>query len=401
MKLKEYKLNEIYKMDSGISTTKEQAGHGEPFVAFKDIFNNYILPEDLTERMDTTQEEQERYSVKKGDVFITRTSETLDELAMSSVALKDYPNATFSGFAKRLRPITKNVVYDKYMAFFLRSEYFRKIINCKAVMTLRASFNEEIFSYIKIMLPDYDYQVKCGDLLYSFERKIRLNNNIVEELETMTKTIYDYWFLQYEFPNEEGKAYKSSGGKMVYNEELKKEIPEGWKVKKFKDITEMYQPKTIPTNSLKANGKYNVYGANGIIGKYDDYNHEQNEIAVCCRGAGCGQYLMTLPFSWITGNAMIIKPKENYNYKEYIYYKLSDKDIFNYITGSAQPQITRTNIENMKILVPNSLVLEKFNTLAINTRKQIIKSMQENQELQNARDYLLPILINGQVSFKN
>jgi len=228
--LKEYRFDELYQMDSGISTTKDQAGHGAPFVSFRDIYNNPILPDILTEKMDTSEEEQKRYSVKKGDIFLTRTSEVLDELAMSSVAVKDYPKATFSGFAKRLRPIQDNITYDKFMAFYLRSIYFRKVINAKAIMTLRASFNEQIFSYIKLLLPDYQIQVKIGDFFYKIECKIRNNNKICAELESMAKTIYDYWFLQFEFPNEDGKPYKSSGGKMVWNNELKSEIPEGWEI---------------------------------------------------------------------------------------------------------------------------------------------------------------------------
>lgn len=182
-KLKEYKLNELYRMSSGISSSKAQAGNGYPFVSFRDIFNNTILPENLTELMNTSDQERIKYSVKKGDAFITRTSETPDELAMSSVALKDYPNATFSGFAKRLRPIDNKKVYDKYMAFYFRSKYFRKIINANTIMTLRASFNEEIFSYIKIQLPDYDTQVKIGDMLYKIENKIQINNQINNNLD--------------------------------------------------------------------------------------------------------------------------------------------------------------------------------------------------------------------------
>ena len=326
-KLNEYKFDELYKMDSGISTSKDQAGYGSPFVSFKDIYNNPILPNELTEKMYTSETEQNKYSVKKGDIFLTRTSEKIDELAMSSVAVKDYPNATFSGFAKRLRPIQNDITYDKFMAFYLRSDYFRKIINSKAVMTLRASFNEEIFSYIKLLLPEYEIQVKSGDLFFAIEEKIRNNNKINAELESMAKTIYDYWFLQFEFPNEEGKPYKSSGGKMVWNEELKREIPEGWKVERIENISELYQPQTISEKDFVENGKYYVYGANGIVGKYDKYNHEFNEIAICCRGASCGNFIMTQPKSWITGNSMVVKPKSTFPNKEFIYYTLSIKII--------------------------------------------------------------------------
>lgn len=201
-KLKKYKLNELYEISSGISTKPEQYGVGSPFLSFRTIFNNYFIPEKLNEFMNTTESEQKTYSVKKGDLFLTRTSETLDELAMSCVALKDYPETTFSGFAKRLRPIKNDITYDKFMGFFLRSKYFRKIIDNNASMTLRASFNEKIFSYLNIELPEYNEQVKIGDLLHLFEEKIKLNNKINLELENIAKNLYNYWFIQFDFPDE-------------------------------------------------------------------------------------------------------------------------------------------------------------------------------------------------------
>ena len=149
-KIIEYNLSDLYEMSSGISTTKEQAGKGAPFVSFGTVFNNYFLPDELPDLMDTSEKEQETYSVKKDDVLITRTSETIDELAMSCVALKNYPNATYSGFTKRLRPIKEGIVDSKYIAFYLRSYLFRKAVTNNAFMTLRASFNEDIFSFMKV-----------------------------------------------------------------------------------------------------------------------------------------------------------------------------------------------------------------------------------------------------------
>lgn len=419
MNLKEYKLDELYRMDSGISTTKEQAGHGEPFVSFRDIFNNYILPETLTEKMDTSEAEQEKYSVKKGDVFITRTSETLDELAMSSVAIKDYPKATFSGFAKRLRPITENIVYDKYMAFFLRSEYFRKVINCKAVMTLRASFNEEIFSYIKIMLPEYDYQVKCGDLLYSFERKIRLNNKIINNLEAMAKTIYDYWFLQFEFPNEEGKPYKSSGGKMVYNEELKKEIPEGWQCQTINDVIDMVQGYAFSNSDYSNKGTYKLYTIKNVqdgeiiskvdnnIKKIPDNMSEECmlkplDIIMSLTGNVGRVGLVYENNALLNQRVLKIKPKNNNTLYTYLLFRdinMKSK-LENIATGTSQKNLSPVDMGNLKCVIPDNKVLKKFqeNNNIIQT---LVNYKIENQELQNLRDYLLPLLVNGQVSFKN
>lgn len=186
-KLIKYKFSDLYEISSGISSTKEQAGHGSPFVSFSTVFNNYFLPDELPDLMYTTEKEQEIFSVKKDDIFITRTSETVDALAMSCVAIKNYPKATFSGFVKRLRPKTSGIVYSKFIAFFLRSRYFRKVIDCNTIMTLRASFNEDMFSFLNLYLPEYEEQVKIGDLLYKIETKIRLNKKINDNL-TQYKT---------------------------------------------------------------------------------------------------------------------------------------------------------------------------------------------------------------------
>ena len=226
--IKKYPFSELYEMSSGISTTKDQAGHGYPFVSFGTVFNNYFLPEQLPDLMDTSEKEQDIYSIKEGDILITRTSETIDELAMSCVATKNYPKATYSGFTKRLRPKTTGIAYHKYLAFYLRGYLFRKAVTNNAFMTLRASFNEDIFSFLNLYLPEYQEQVKIGDMLYNMEQKIRINQKICSELEAMAKTLYDYWFVQFDFPDENGCPYRTSGGEMVWNAQLKREIPKGW-----------------------------------------------------------------------------------------------------------------------------------------------------------------------------
>ena len=394
--LKEYKLSDLYKMDSGLNSTKEQAGHGANFLSFRDIYNNYIIPDELTEKMDTTIEEQNKYSIKKGDVFLTRTSEVIDELAMSSVAIKDYPNSTFSGFAKRLRPIQKNITYDKFMAFFLRSKYFRKIINNKAFMTLRASFNDNIFQDIKILIPNYETQVKIGNLFYNIECKIKYNNQINNTIEDMINILYQRWFLEFEFPNEDGKPYKSSGGKMVWNDYFKMEIPAIWKVRSLKETTSMYQPETFDAKKIIENGKYNVYGAGGFMGFYNEYNHEESETFISCRGS-CGNVYYSLPKSLITGNAMIVHPND-LEYKQYLYLTLKKIGVKNCITGSVQPQITRDSLNDWKYIYPNYDDIKNFNIVVDKMFEMMKNSIIESRKLKELRDYLLPMLMNGQIN---
>jgi len=409
---KRYKLSELYEMSSGISSTKEQAGHGSPFLSFSVVFNNYFLPDSLIDLMDTTDGEKQKYSINEGDIFLTRTSETVDELAMSSVALKDYPEASFSGFLKRLRPVDKTIVYPKFMAFYLRSPLFRRTIINNTVMTLRASFNEAMFSYLEIMLPDFDTQKKIGDFLYSLEKKKQINNQINQELEAMAKTLYDYWFVQFDFPDQNGKPYKSSGGKMVYNPELKREIPEGWGVDSLWNIAnfynglamQKYRPDTNEDNYLPVIKIREMM--NGFSKDTEKARLEIPTEAVVERG--------DILFSWSATLEVIIWGKErgalnqhifkvtSETYpKSFIYFELkSYLKVFKSIAElrkTTMGHITQDHLKQAKIVVPSIDLISKLDAKLqpIMLKQQIIEN--QNQELTQLRDWLLPMLINGQV----
>ncbi len=131
------------------------------------------------------------------------------------------------------------------------------------------------------------------------------------------------------------------------------EVISDYPIVQLGDICELYQPKTITQKDLVEDGPYDVYGANGIIGKYHSYNHEHPEIAITCRGATCGIVNLTNPQCWITGNAMVCKPHNDAKVlKMYLYNFLRFSDVSSVITGSAQPQITRTNISDFQIPLP-------------------------------------------------
>lgn len=422
IKLTEYKLSDLYKMDSGIGTSKEQAGHGAPFISFSDIFNNTILPEKLTQKMDTTSEEQEKYSVKKGDILLTRTSETIDELAMSSVAIKDYPNATFSGFAKRLRPIQNNITYDKYMAFLLRSKYFRDIINAKTIMTLRASFNEDIFRDIKLLLPSYEEQVKIGDFLYTIEKMIRSNNKMNYELEQFIEKIYDYWFLQFDFPDKDGKPYKSSGKKMVWNNVLKKEIPEGWKVQNLKDndLTKILSPginyfekekKYLATADVAQNS---IIGGNNVTynGRESRANMQPYKNTIwfakmknSVKHIFVGSYAYELINEYIFSTGFLGLELKEEKFYEYVC-SFVNSDFFEMIKnklahGATQEAVNNDDIKFIPVIIPSHEILSKYHKTTFDLFKRIYLNNRENERLRDIRDFLLPLLMNGQITFKD
>lgn len=129
---------------------------------------------------------------------------------------------------------------------------------------------------------------------------------------------------------------------------------------KLGDVCELYQPKTITQNDLIENGEYDVYGANGIIGKYDKYNHPNPEVVITCRGATCGTVNMTKEKCWITGNAMVASPKIETLSKTYLYYVLKHTNMESVISGAAQPQITRQSLKELQIPLPPLEVQEEI-----------------------------------------
>ena len=130
----------------------------------------------------------------------------------------------------------------------------------------------------------------------------------------------------------------------------------GWLTRKLGEVCEIYQPKTISTKEMNENGKYPVFGANGIIGRYDKFNHEEPQLLVTCRGATCGAINISEPNSWITGNAMVIRPKGKELSLEFLTYIFRGiLNISKAITGAAQPQITRTNLAPLEISYPASV----------------------------------------------
>ncbi|GAA6491323.1 restriction endonuclease subunit S [Candidatus Bariatricus faecipullorum] len=407
-KITKYALSDLYDMSSGLSSKKEQAGHGAPFVSFGTVFNNYFLPEELPDLMDTNEKEQQIYSIKTGDVLITRTSETIDELAMSCVAVKDYPKATYSGFTKRLRPKREGIAYPKYMAFYFRSALFRKAVTNNAFMTLRASFNEDIFTFLDVYLPDYDEQVRIGDMLYNIECKIQKNKEINDYLEEMAKTIYDYWFIQFDFPGENGKPYKSSGGKMSFCNELNREIPQNWNYTSIGNITICLDSERIPLSNQQREGMKGsipYYGATGIMDYVNRPIFSGNFVLLAEDGSVMddnGNPILQRVSGdvWINNHTHVLQPVKGYSCR-LLYLLLKDIPVSIIKTGSIQMKINQANLNNYNILsIPDAIRTQFINCVEPLDTK-IMQIQQENNNLIQFRDWLLPMLMNGQATIED
>ncbi|WQW52757.1 restriction endonuclease subunit S [Helicobacter pylori] len=248
--------------------------------------------------------------------------------------------------------------------------------------------------------PTYYEQQKIARTLSILDQKIENNHKINELLHKILELLYEQYFVRFDFLDENNKPYQTSGGKMKFSKELNRLIPSGWSVRFLNHkIVSTYQPKTISKTLLNNSYSYSVYGGGGIIGRFTEYNHEQSEFIISCRGQ-CGISYLTLPKSWITGNAMVIRPTKSYTSKTYLYHTIKKYKLTNYITGSVQPQITRQNLSTMPILIPKRKILNKWNNISSLLWNLIHNNMQATQTLTALRDFLLPLLLKQQVKPK-
>ncbi|MBN6047853.1 restriction endonuclease subunit S [Streptococcus thermophilus] len=274
------------------------------------------------------------------------------------------------------------------------------------------SIRPEDIGNLSFVFPDIDIQNKIADILTSIDKKIQINNQINQELEAMAKTLYDYWFVQFDFPDQNGKPYKSSGGKMVYNPELKREIPEGWRVDSLWNIAnfynglamQKYRPDTNEDDYLpviKIREMMNGFSKDTERARLDIPSE-----AVVDRG--------DILFSWSATLEVIIWGKEKGALNQHIFKVTSDTypksfiyfelksylKVFKAIAElrkTTMGHITQDHLKQAKIVVPPIELISKLDAKLqpIMLKQQILEN--QNQELTQLRDWLLPMLMNGQV----
>ena len=307
-----------------------------------------------------------------------------------------------------------NIIYIYYLLLKINIEKMKSGSN---IPTL----NRNHLHPLEIVAEESIYkQQKIANILKIIDDKINNNNKINTELEAMAKTVYDYWFLQYEYPNEEGKPYKSSGGKMVWNEELKKEIPDGWKLKKIVEIEDNIVTGKTPSTKDETN-----FGGEIPFVTIDDIRKgmyiSKTERTLSKKGADlqknkyipanslCITCIATVGLVGITTrqsqtnqqiNSIICKNTNN------IYFLLNAiRNYFKFSTGAKSGNIfdnmNKEDFSNIKLIYPNKNIIDKYAQKVKPVYDKIRENFLENEELTSLRDYLLPLLMNGQVGFKN
>lgn len=363
------------------------------------------------------------YVTKKAYDFLEKSSVIPNDILMNKIAnagsvyiMPDMQKPVTCGMNLFLIRFN-DTVNQRYMYYNMKN--VEQYIKSFAHGTTTTTITKDEVRNIDLYIHSKKEQGKIEKLLTSIDKKIENNKKINSELESMAKTIYDYWFLQFEFPNEEGKPYKSSGGKMVWNEELGREIPEGWEVDSI--INNRMVSVIKPGVSYFDNKNYlataNVTGNNITDGNWVTYENREsranmqpilNSIWFAKMKNSIKHITLTDTCEWFVDKYILstgfVGLKCNEISLEYMHCFINS-DSFEYVKdmlshGATQEAVNNDDLKSIKLIIPTDNYLRKFSEQVNSLIKLESKNIIENQQLSSLRDFLLPLLMNGQVGFK-
>lgn len=400
------------------SMTKEYVESGVPLLRSLNIKPYKLDLADLKFVSEEFHLKISKSSLKEGDVAIVRTGIP----GTSAVIPAGFENLNCSDLVIA-RP-KKDKLDSFYLAYFFNS-MAKKHVDNHLVGAIQQHFNVGSAKEMPINLPPLAEQKKISKVLNDLNNKIELNNKINVELEGMAKLLYDYWFVQFDFPDENGKPYKSSGGKMVYNDLLKREIPEGWESCFLGDVVERTGTGLNPRKNFVLGSGDNFYvtiknieqGKVILNDRCDKINDEALEIINKRSNLKIGDILFTSiqpvgityliqekPTNWnINESVFTIRPNTKVT-SEFLYMFLSGSYIKAYTNnvsaGSIHKGIRHATLRECKFILPPKSLIRQFSKIVVPTLKKMHLVDKENRKLSDLRDWLLPMLMNGQVKIE-
>lgn len=287
--------------------------------------------------------------------------------------------------------------------------FIKKSIQSAASGSIQDNINIDFLTKLKFRIPSKAEQDKIAAVLSALDKKIALNKQINARLEEMAKTLYDYWFVQFDFPDTNGKPYKSSGGEMVFDETLKREIPKGWEVKSLNQVADivMGQSPDGASYNLEQEGTIFFQGSTDFDWRFPNVRQyttsptrfaQKGDILLSVR-APVGD-LNIAPFECCIGRGLAALRSKSGNNSFLFYVMKYFKTVFERrnTEGTTFGSITKDDLHSLKLVAPADNVLEKYNEIASKYDEMIFIRSQQNHQLTQLRDFLLPMLMNGQVS---
>ena len=418
--LQRCKLGDIAEIITSSVDKKTKEGEQEVSLCnFVDVYHNWAITRSMHKSFmvaSAKEKDIERLSLKQGYVALTKDSETRDDIGISTYIAYDFDSVVLGYHCALVKP-NEDILLGKYLNAFLHSNYIKKYFEFNATGSgMRYTLSAQTLYDIPILLPSLEEQEYIGNIFSTIDRKITLNRSINHNLEAMAKQLYDYWFVQFDFPDENGKPYKSSGGKMVWNEKLKREIPEGWFGENICRIANILSGGT-PSKKEAA------YWNNGIIPFFapTDYSgnifqistedhitdkglehcasslFETGVIIITARGSIGKLVVVGTPMAMNQSCYAIQSKKDEFEYLYFLTLQLIES-LRTKGNGSVFKSIIVSDIENSWLCIGCDEVVNAFSKKV----KPIFECIKENTleiaAFTKLRDSLLPLLMNGQVS---
>lgn len=396
------RLSELYEVHNGLSKGGKFFGNGFPFLSFSTVFNNWFLPAVLPDLVQSTEKEQISYSIERGDVFITRTSETMDELGMSSVALKSYPQATYNGFTKRLRPID-NRILPEFVGYYLRCPVFRGGFRAFSTMTTRASLRNEDLLSMEIPVPPMDMQQRIAAILSNYDNLIENNQKQIKLLEEAAQRLHKEWFVDLRFPGYEATPVVDG-------------MPEGWELCHLEDVIEFNPKIPLSKERLKQSVPMSALSTSSMTLDTEEFaatfsnsgSKFQNGDTLLARITPCLENGKTAFVAGVESDEGAVGSTEfivmrSKGINPYMVYLLARNDSFrqsaiNSMTGSDGRQRAQADkLKALPYLKPTDQIMMLFARYVEPMFIQIQKKNEQNVRLRQARDRLLPKLMSGEV----
>ncbi|HEM3687602.1 TPA: restriction endonuclease subunit S [Streptococcus suis] len=298
---------------------------------------------------------------------------------------------------------TNKKVDSKYLYYYMTTNRFQKELDARATGTTVRGLRQPQLLKCKIEYPPIKDQEAIANILSSMDEKIRVNNQINKTLENMAQAIFKQWFVDFEFPNEDGEPYKSSGGEMVESELGM--IPKGWEVKDLGEIIDIHDSKRIPLSKNEREKRekiYPYYGAASLMDYVDEYIFDgiyvllgEDGTVVNEDGSPVLQYVWGK--FWVNNHAHVLSGKKGVSIN-YLYILLSNLNVSGAITGAVQLKINQKNLKELKIIMPNDMkIVSQFSEIVDKSFEKTRVKSDENKCLVLLRDSLLPKLMSGEI----
>ncbi len=359
-------------------------------------------------------EKYAQYQLKEDDVVLAMDRPWIGAgLKYSSVRKEDLPSLLVQRTARLRGSAELDIIYLKYI---IASPWFSKYIQSINTGSLVPHISSKQIKDFPVDLPSVQQQKRLSSALATIDNKIDINNRINAELEAMAKTLYDYWFVQFDFPDINGKPYKTSGGKMVYNATLKREIPAGWRSLRLNELLQNgadstgsgtfnsdvpYTPiDALPMKKMSFGDAHSSDKANTSLIKY-----KRNDILIGAMRVYFHRVCIA-PFDGITRTTTLVLRPNKEEFLPYIYQVCNEEKTINIAAkisvGTQQPYVNWENsLENLVIAYPeDDSLIQRYSSAMGDLVKRVISGEKESSKLKQLREWLLPLLMNGQVSVK-